>query len=87
MSSLARWCFRRRFTVLGLWIAALIVLAGLGAAAGSRYTDQFSLPGTESTRALDLLQKSFPAQSGDSDQIVWHLRGGTVDGAAAKARV
>src|SRR5262245_38724448 len=71
MSSLARWCFRRRFTVLGIWLAALIVLGGIGAAAGSQYTDEFSLPGTESTRALELLEKSFPTQSGDTAQIVW----------------
>jgi RND superfamily putative drug exporter len=87
MSSLARWCYRRRFVVLGLWFAGLIVLGGLGQAAGNQYTDQFTLPGTESTRALDLLQKSFPAQSGDSNTVVWHVKDGTVSGAAAKSRI
>jgi putative drug exporter of the RND superfamily len=87
MSSLARWCFRRRFTVLGLWIAALIVLGGLGQAAGDQYTDEFTLPGTESTRALDLLQTSFPNQSGDSDTVVWHVARGNVDDDATRARV
>ena len=75
MSSLARWCFKHRFVVLGLWIAALLVLGGLGRAAGDQYTDSFTLPGTESTRALNLLEKSFPTQSGDTNQIVWHTAG------------
>jgi RND superfamily putative drug exporter len=87
MSALARWCYRRRFTVLGLWVAGLIVLGGLSQAAGDQYNDSFSLPGTESSRALDLLKTSFATQSGDSDQIVWHVKSGSVNDAAVKARV
>jgi putative drug exporter of the RND superfamily len=87
MSSLARWCYRRRFTVLGLWVAALIVLGGLSQAAGDQYTDQFSLPGTESTRALQLLERSFPTQSGDSEKIVWAVKSGTVNDAQTRERV
>ncbi len=86
MSSLARWCFRRRFTVLGLWFAALVVVGGVSAASGSHYTDQFTLPGTESTRALELLQKSFKAQSGDTTQIVWQAKQGVKD-PAVKDRI
>src|SRR5215467_14438412 len=71
MSSLARWCFRRRFVVVGLWFVALLVIGGINSAQGSKYTDQFTLPGTESTRALNLLEKSFPSQSGDTAQVVW----------------
>jgi RND superfamily putative drug exporter len=87
MSSLARWCFRRRFLVLGLWLAGVIVLTVLHSAAGTKYNDSFSLPGTESKNALTLLQKSFPAQSGDSNQIVWHVENGSVEDPAVKARV
>src|SRR5919201_6073856 len=87
MSALARWCYRRGFTVLALWVAGLIVLGGLSQAAGDQYTDSFSLPGTESSRALDLLKASFPTQSGDSDQIVWHVTRGSVTDPAVKARV
>jgi len=32
-------------------------------------SNSFSLKGTESQRAVDLLKRDFPAQSGDSDQI------------------
>ena len=39
----------------------------------------FTLPGTESQRASDLLTKEFGAQSGDADTIVFHVSHGTVD--------
>src|SRR3954468_9446591 len=85
MSSLARWCYRRRFIVVGLWLVGVIVLGGLVAAAGNKYNDSFTLPGTESTRALNLLEASFPTQSGDTAQIVW--RAGDVKDAGVQARV
>src|SRR5690348_1742345 len=85
MSSLARWCFRRRFIVVGLWLAGVILLGGLYGAAGNNYNDSFTLPGTESTRALNLLEKSFPTQSGDTAQIVW--RADNVKDAAVRDRV
>src|SRR4051795_2132694 len=71
MKSLARWCFRRKFVVLGIWVAALIVLGGLSAGAGSGYTDSFSLPGTESTTALNLLKDNFNTESTDTNQVVF----------------
>jgi RND superfamily putative drug exporter len=86
MAPLARWCFRHRLAVLALWIAGLVVLSGLSRAAGDRYSDSFSLPGTESTHALKLLQRSFAARSGDTDQIVLHATGGSVTDPATRRR-
>src|SRR4051794_222739 len=71
MKSLARWCFRRKFVVLGIWVAALLVLGGLSASAGSGYTDSFSLPGTESTTALNLLKDNFDTEATDTNQVVF----------------
>ncbi len=70
-----------------LWVA---VLAGLGittAAVGSAYSNSFSLPGTESTKALDLLTASSPAAAGDSDTIVVHTPTGSVTDPAVRAKV
>ena len=39
-------------------------------ATGTRYTSSFSLPNTDSTRALNLLEANAPAQSGDTEQVV-----------------
>ena len=60
MAGLARWCFRQRYIVIALWIAALAVLGVVNHAAGSAYSDSFSLPGTESKQALQLLQIGVP---------------------------
>jgi RND superfamily putative drug exporter len=88
VSAFARWCYRHRLIVVLLWLA---VLAGLGvtsAAVGSSYNDSFSLPGTESTKALNLLQKSLPAQSGASASVVWQAgQGGTVKDPAVRQRM
>src|SRR3954451_22282393 len=71
MSALAQWCFRHKFSVLAIWVAALFVIGGLSAGAGSGYTDSFSLPGTESTTALNLLTDNFNTESTDTNQVVF----------------
>jgi putative drug exporter of the RND superfamily len=79
MTGLARWCFRHRFVVVGLWIAVLALVAVASTSMGNRYSDAFSLPGTESSKALNLLEtSSLHAQSGDVDTIVIHTRTGSV---------
>ena len=78
MAGVARWCVRHSWTVVGLWLVALIALGGLDRAVGSAYSDNFNLPGTESTKALDLLQSAFPNQAGEADTIVWHVTSGKV---------
>jgi RND superfamily putative drug exporter len=78
MAGVARWCVRHCWTVVGLWLIALIALGAVDRIAGSAYSDNFNLPGTESTKALDLLQSAFPNQAGESDTIVWHVASGSV---------
>ena len=85
MRSLARWCFRRKFVVLAVWVLALLVLGGLSARAGSGYTDSFSLPGTESTTALNLLTDNFNTESTDTNQVVFAAE--DVNDPATKARI
>src|SRR4051812_33649163 len=87
MSALARWCFNHRIAVVGLWVVLLLALFGGYRAAGTSYSEEFSLPGMESTKALELLQKERPAASGDSDQIVVHVENGTVKDAAVRTKV
>jgi RND superfamily putative drug exporter len=78
MATIARWCFRHRFIVLLLWVLGLAGMAVAGSALGTSYSNSFSLPGTESTKALTLLQSQFASQSGDQDTIVWHTTQGSV---------
>ncbi|MFF4507026.1 MMPL family transporter [Streptomyces sp. NPDC001401] len=87
MSTLARWCYRHRIIVVVLWLGLLIGLAAVSQGAGSNYSNSFSLPNTESTRALDLLKSSFPAQAGDTDTVVWQVDSGSVRDSATKERM
>jgi putative drug exporter of the RND superfamily len=79
-----RWCIAHRRRVFIAWIVVAVVTTVVAGAAGRNYATNFSLPGTESQRALDLLKKEFPAQSGDVDTIVFHTANGSVDDPAVK---
>jgi putative drug exporter of the RND superfamily len=87
VAALARFCIaHRRLVVLG-W---LVLLIGLGAAwqsGGSHYSSNFTLGHTDAQRAADLLASHFPAQSGDTDQIVFHTRSGKLTDARAQAAI
>ena len=76
MRKLARWSFRHRRIVVAAWIAAFVICFGISKAAGTAYSNNFTLPNTESTQALDLLQAAAPQQSGDTEQIVIGTSGG-----------
>jgi putative drug exporter of the RND superfamily len=61
---------RRRLTVLAWGLVAVGVIA-LAQTAGGSLSDTFEIPGTESQRALDVLEEDFPSEAGTSAQIVF----------------
>jgi len=67
---LARWCVRRRRTVVSAWLLVLIALGVAFGLAGSRSTDEITIPGTESQKALSALASDFPAASGATGTVV-----------------
>jgi RND superfamily putative drug exporter len=79
MKALARWCFRHRFLVAGVWFAALVLATVAGRVWGAAYQNSLDIPGTGSTRAVQLLKHAFPTQAGDTDTIVWHATGPVSD--------
>ena len=86
MLGLASFCSDRRRLVVVLWVVLLVSVFGGWRAVGSRYANNFSLGNTGSQHAADLLQQSFPTQSGDRDQIVFHAPAG-VDAPEVRQRV
>jgi len=76
MQSFASWCVRRRWWVLLIWLIALVGMSALSNAIGTAYSNSFTLPHTESTQALSLLQSAAPKQSGDNEQVVFQTTGG-----------
>ena len=77
MKSLATWCVRHRLVVVLLWVAALVGMTLLSLGVGTSYSNSFSLPNTESTQALNLLQAAAPRLAGDQERIVFHTTDGT----------
>ncbi|HEX4658171.1 MAG TPA: MMPL family transporter [Streptosporangiaceae bacterium] len=73
--------------MVGLW---LLVLAGtfLGqSATGSHYATGTTLSGTPSAAAASLLQRAVPGQSGDTEQIVFETKTGSVTAPAVQAQI
>ena len=87
MANFARWCFAHRKAVLAGWLIALIGFFAVGLKVGANYAENDSLPGTDSTKALSVLQTNYPAQAGDSDQIVVQARQGTLRSPTAETAV
>jgi RND superfamily putative drug exporter len=87
MLRLARWAGDHRRLVVVLWVVALVAAMGISSAVGTNYGNNFSLPGTDAQRAADLLKSQFRAEAGDSDQIVFHTRTGTLSNPAVRRDV
>ncbi len=72
----ARFCVRRRFVVLAVWLLVTVALVAVSQRMGDRTNDNLTLPGTDSQRATDALNKSFPDQANGSSPIVLHVSNG-----------
>jgi putative drug exporter of the RND superfamily len=78
VAALARWCVRHRLVAVLLWLLAFGGVSAAAAVTGSAYSNDYEAPGTESGRAMQLLQEGFPGSGGDSDTVVWHTTSGSV---------
>ena len=64
--------------VIFLWIVTIILAAMAVRSWGGSLTDSFTVPGTESQAALDLLVERYPARSGSELLAVFHRADGTI---------
>ncbi|MFD8827777.1 MMPL family transporter [Streptomyces sp. NPDC059605] len=78
MAAIARWCIRHRLIAVLIWLVALGGAATAAGFAGSAYSNDYEVPGTESGRATELLANGFTDLGGDTDTIVWHTTDSTV---------
>ncbi len=84
MKALGRFAFRKKYYVIGFWLIALFGITAIAQSLGSNFSDSFSLPGTDSMKALSLLGKAFPGKAGDTETIVFHVKTGTVNDPSVK---
>jgi RND superfamily putative drug exporter len=79
---LGRWSFRHRWATLISWVAALVLIVGVGGAlAGSSFSGEMEIPASESASGFDVLEEHFPqiGGSGLSGSIVFETADGVND--------
>lgn len=81
-------CARRRKAVVALWLLLLIVVVCGAVASGAKTDNEFTIPGTQSQQALNLLSEAFPSASGTSAQVLFVApRGELVTSPAAEEEI
>ncbi|MGB2922560.1 MAG: MMPL family transporter, partial [Mycobacterium sp.] len=63
--------YRRRWLVLGAWLAALAAVAVAFVGFRGEPSDNFTIPGTESQRAVEQLRQELPAFGGAQTQLTF----------------
>jgi hypothetical protein len=85
LARFTRGCFLHRRVDLAAWLTALIGLLGDSKLTGSG--TQVASRGLDSAKVQSVLTTDFPAQAGDSDQIVVRARHRTLRPSAAETAV
>lgn len=90
LARIGSFCYRRRKLVLVSWLVALALLGVAAVTLSGPASSNFSVPGTESQRAIDLLGKHFPQLSaqGATARVVFAAPSGqTLTSAGNRAAV
>ncbi len=77
LDRLGRWCFARRRYVLATWLVVIAALAVVAISLKQPTSNSFTVPGTESQQAIDLLDQKFPGTGGAQAQVVFSVPAGT----------
>ena len=65
------WAFENRRKVIAGWLLVLVAVIASASAFSGKTSNEFSVPGTESQVAQDLLQEKFPEAGGGSARVVF----------------
>ncbi|HQR81143.1 MAG TPA: MMPL family transporter, partial [Actinomycetota bacterium] len=69
---LGRRCAEHGWRVIAVWFLLAFLVIGANRAFGGAAVDSFSLPGTDSSVAQDLLNRAFPGTSAEAVPVVLH---------------
>src|SRR5690242_4261131 len=72
LGRIAGVAYRHRGRMVLAWLGVLVVAFALSATLGGTFKADYSAPGSDSKAAQTLLQTKFPAQSGDTVNVVVH---------------
>ena len=73
---LVSWSYDRRRRVVALWLVGLVAATLLAGAAGGDNEVDFTVPGSDSAQAAELLEERFPRFAGGSVDVVYTADGG-----------
>jgi uncharacterized membrane protein YdfJ with MMPL/SSD domain len=87
LGRIGSFCAHHKWLVVTLWLLAVATHLVTVRAFGETTTNDFSLPGTQSQQATDLLAAEFPPQQNGSSPIVFHVTTGRLTDASNEAAV
>ena len=82
LTRLADLAYRRRGRMVLAWIAAAVVIIGVGSSLAGEYNADYDTPGSESKAASDLTEERFDGYSGQEIYVVWKDPDGATSPAA-----
>ncbi len=68
--AIGRFSSRHHYPVIAAWVVLAIALVAIGQASGSKTSENLTLPGTDSTKATELLEDNLPEQAYGSNPLV-----------------
>ena len=71
LTRLADFSYRRRGTVVLIWLASMVGIIAIGSSLAGEYNADYNTPGSESKAASDLTEKHFGGYSGQEIYVVW----------------
>ena len=86
LDRLGRGAARHHWAVIGAWLVIVVGLFVLRSFFGGTYVNNYTVPGSESSAGLNVLNRDFAKQGGYSGSIVFHSSSGKVSDQAAAVK-
>ncbi len=67
--AIGRFCSRHHYPTIAVWLVLAVALVLAGQASGDKTNDNLTLPGTDSTKATELLEQHLPKQAFGSNPL------------------
>ncbi|MCO5226719.1 MAG: MMPL family transporter [Thermomicrobiales bacterium] len=83
----ARFAANNPWKVISGWVVVIVVALLLSNTFGGEYAASFSLPGSESEKAVAILMEKFPEAAGDSATIVVQAKDGLISDPAVQEQL
>jgi RND superfamily putative drug exporter len=78
LEALGRFCARRHWLVLLVWVIVVGGLLAMRSAFGGDFVNDYTVTGSQSANGLNVLNAKFPQQGGYAGQIVFHTKSATI---------